>query len=193
MISHRRGALGLLAVAVILALTRNALPAGLMRPPEWLVWPFADWLNAAFAFCQNDLGLMAVTRFAASGIAALLDVTGNLFYGKERWPNLGPLPWTTFAITAGALAYRVAGWRLALFASGTFIWIALMGQWEWAMQTLSVILIAAPVTFAIGLGLGILAWRFALFERILNPFLNIAQSLPQFAYCKSWQYDRYFI
>ena len=56
-----------MAVAVILAFTRNALPAGLMRPPEWLVWPFADWLNAAFAFCQNDLGLMAVTRFAASG------------------------------------------------------------------------------------------------------------------------------
>ena len=182
MMSHRRGALALLALAVALALSHNALPAGLMRPPEWLVWPFADWLNAVFAFCQNDLGMMAVTRFAASGIEALLDVTGNLFYGKERWPNLGPLPWTTFAITAGALAYRVAGWRLALFAAGTFIWIALMGQWEWAMQTLSVILIAAPVTFVIGLGLGILAWRLPLFERILNPFLNIAQSLPQFAY-----------
>ncbi len=182
MTGQRKGALALLTLAVVLALSRNFLPAGLMRPPEWLVWPFADWLNAAFSFCQNDLGLMAVTRFAASGIEFLLDVTGNLFYGKNRWPHLGPLPWTTFAITAGCVAYVLAGRRLALFSAGTFVWIAVMGQWEWAMQTLSVILIAAPITFVIGLGLGILAWRARWVERLLNPLLNIAQSLPQFAY-----------
>ena len=182
MTAQRKGALAFLAVAVALALARNILPAALMRPADWLVWPFADWLNAAFSFSQNDLGLMAVTRFAASGIEFLLDVTGNLFYGKNRWPHLVPLPWTTFAITAGCVAYALAGWRLALFSAGTFVWIAVMGQWEWAMQTLSVILIAAPITFLIGLGLGILAWRAPLFERLLNPFLNIAQSLPQFAY-----------
>ncbi len=182
MTTQRKGALALLALAVALAFARNLLPAGLMRPADWMVWPFADWLNAAFSFAQNDLGLMAVTRFAASGIEFLLDVTGNLFYGKNRWPNLGPLPWTSFAITAGCVAYALAGWRLALFSAGTFVWIAVMGQWEWAMQTLSVILIAAPITFLIGLGLGILAWRAPLFERLLNPFLNIAQSLPQFAY-----------
>lgn len=182
MTAHRKGALVLFALAIVLALAHNVLPAALMRPAEWLVWPFADWLNAAFSFAQNDLGLMAVTRFAASGIEALLDLTGNLFYGKNRWPHLEPLPWTTFAITAGCVAYALAGWRLALFAAGTFVWIAVMGQWEWAMQTLSVILIAAPITFLIGLGLGILAWRAPLFERLLNPLLNIAQSLPQFAY-----------
>lgn len=182
MTAHRKGALVFLALAVGLALARNILPAALMRPADWLVWPFADWLNAAFSFAQNDLGLMGVTRFAASGIEFLLDVTGNLFYGKNRWPHLGPLPWTTLAITVGCVAYALAGWRLALFSAGTFVWIALMGQWEWAMQTLSVILIAAPITFLIGLGLGILAWRAPLFERLLNPFLNIAQSLPQFAY-----------
>ena len=177
-----KAALGFLALALVLALGHDMLPDALLRPASWLVWPFADWLNAGFAFAQNDLGLMAVTRFAASGVEVLLDVTGNLFYGKNRWPHLGPLPWTTLAITAGCLAYTVAGWRLALFAAGTFVWIAIMGQWEWAMQTLSVILIAAPITFLIGLGMGILAWRAPLVERLLNPLLNIAQSLPQFAY-----------
>lgn len=105
MTAHRKGALVLFALAIVLALAHNVLPAALMRPAEWLVWPFADWLNAAFSFAQNDLGLMAVTRFAASGIEALLDLTGNLFYGKNRWPHLEPLPWTTFAITAGCVAY----------------------------------------------------------------------------------------
>lgn len=180
--TRRRGVLALLALALVLALNRNLLPDGLMRPPTWAVWPFADWLNATFAFCQNDLGLMAVTRFFAAGVEGLLDVTGNLFYGKNRWPHLGPMPWTSIALTAGCVAYALAGWRLALFSAGTFVWIAVMGQWEWAMQTLSVILIAAPVTFALGLVLGILAWRYPWVERALNPLLNIAQSLPQFAY-----------
>ncbi len=178
----RHSALALLALAVALALTRSLLPDWLMRPPAWLVWPFADWLNAAFAFCQNDLGLMTITRAFAAGIEALLDVSGNLFYGKNRWPHLGPLPWTTLAITAGCLAYALNGWRLATLAAGTFVWIAIMGQWEWAMQTLSVILVAAPIAFLVGLGLGILAWRSPVVERVLNPLLNIAQSLPQFAY-----------
>ena len=178
----RTGTLILLGLALGLALFRGVVPDGLMRPPHGLVWPFADWLNAAFAFCQNDLGLMAVTRAFAAGIEALLDVTGNLFYGKNRWPHLGPLPWTTLAITAGCLAYALNGWRLACLAAGTFVWIAVMGQWDWAMQTLSVILIAAPIAFLLGLGLGILAWRSVVLERVLNPLLNIAQSLPQFAY-----------
>jgi glycine betaine/proline transport system permease protein len=57
-----------------------------------------------------------------------------------------------------------------------------MGQWKWAMETLSVIVVAVPFSVALGLLMGILAWRSRWAERILNPILNIAQSLPHFAY-----------
>ena len=57
-----------------------------------------------------------------------------------------------------------------------------MGQWKWAMETLSVIVVAAPFSVTLGLVLGMLAWRSPRFERVLNPILNIAQSLPHFAY-----------
>ena len=50
------------------------------------------------------------------------------------------------------------------------------------METLSVIVVAVPFSFALGLLMGILAWRSRWAERILNPILNIAQSLPHFAY-----------
>ena len=49
-------------------------------------------------------------------------------------------------------------------------------------ETLSVIVVAAPLSILLGLALGTLAWRFRIAERILNPLLNIAQSLPHFAY-----------
>jgi glycine betaine/proline transport system permease protein len=172
----------LLALAVLLALGKVLLPAGLIRPPEWLVQPFADWINTAFYFLQNDLGLMALTRAFSDVVEWLLDVTANLLYGKSRWPNIGPIPWVVIAATAFMAGYALKGWRLAALSGGTFVWIALMGQWKWAMETLSVIVVAAPFSVLLGLIMGVLAWRSPRFERILNPILNIAQSLPHFAY-----------
>jgi len=57
-----------------------------------------------------------------------------------------------------------------------------MGQWKWAMETFSVIVVAAPVSVALGIATGTLAWRSRRVEKVLNPILNIAQSLPHFAY-----------
>ena len=178
----RNVALALLALSIGLALAKAVLPDGLIRPPEWLVLPFADWINAAFYFLQNDLGLMAVTRAFSDVVEWLLDVTANLLYGKSRWPNLGPIPWIVVAATAFMAGYALNGWRLAAFSGGTFVWIALMGQWKWAMETLSVIVVAAPFSVMLGVVTGVLAWRSPRFERLLNPVLNIAQSLPHFAY-----------
>jgi glycine betaine/proline transport system permease protein len=172
----------LLALAVGLALFRVFLPLGLVRPPEWLLLPFADWINTVFSFMQNEMGLMSLTRAFSDVVAWLLDVTANLLYGKSRWPNIGPIPWGVIAVTAFMAGYVLKGWRLGLLCGGTFVWIALMGQWKWAMETLSVIVVAAPFSALLGLILGVLAWRSARVESILNPILNIAQSLPHFAY-----------
>ncbi len=177
----RQGQL-LLLTAALIALFKFALPDFLIRPPDWLVWPFADWINWLFVFIKDDLGFMHVTRAFAAGVEWLLDVTANLLYGRNRWPRIGPLPWTFIAITAAVIGYWLNGWRLSLLSGGTFVWIAVMGQWKWAMETLSVIIVAAPIAVLTGLLLGVLAWRHKWAERVLNPLLNIAQSLPHFAY-----------
>jgi glycine betaine/proline transport system permease protein len=182
LLNQRRVALVLLLAALVLVLFRNVLPPALMRIPETLILPFADWINFIFAFVRDDLGLMTATRAFSDVVEFCLDVTANLLYGKSRWPRLGPIPWVVIAVTFGMIGYALAGWRLALISGGTFVWIAVMGQWKWAMETLSVIVVAAPLSIALGLAVGTLAWRSRLAERIVNPLLNIAQSLPHFAY-----------
>ncbi len=172
----------LCAAAITMALGRDMLPDGLIRPPGWMILPFADWINAFFDFLRDDLGLLSVTRSVAGGVEALLDVTANLLYGKNRWPWLGPIPWSVVAITAAVIGYGLGGTRLSVVAGGTFLWIALMGQWTWAMETLSVIFVAAPISVLLGLVTGIAAWRSRWLAAVLNPILNIAQSLPHFAY-----------
>ena len=172
----------LFALALLLVLTKGLLPRELVRPPEWLIFPFANWLNWFFNFIKDDLGFIHLTRALADAVQWLLDITANLLYGKNRWPKLGPIPWTMVAISAAVIGYALNGWRLSLLSGGTFVWIAVMGQSKWAMETLSVIMVAAPFAVLLGLVFGIAAWRKPWFERFLNPLLNIAQSLPHFAY-----------
>lgn len=183
-LSAKTVALGLLALAGLwtLAWYAGLLPDGLHRLPEAAIPPFAAWFDVAFVFVRDDVGLLALTRWLTTGLEWVLDASGNLFYGKNRWPNLGPIPWTALAAVAGVIGFYLGRWKLALLGAGTFTWVALIGQWDIAMETLSVLVVAAPMAFVIGLALGILAWNFPKFDKTLGPVLSVLQTLPFFTY-----------
>ncbi len=172
----------LLVLSIVVAVAKPLLPDFLVRVPDWAILPYDIWLQGVFDFIKDDLGLITLTRGISAGLEWLLDITANLLYGKRRWPNIGPIPWTAIAVVAMVIGYWLQGWRMALLAGGTFVWVALIGQWDLAMQTMSVIAVAAPMAFLIGLILGICAWKFPRFERFLMPVLSILQTLPFFTY-----------
>lgn len=182
--SQTLGAQILVGIAVILTVLHyvGLLPEALFRLPEAMVPNFAAVLDAIFNFVKDDLGLLALTRFLTEGLQWILDVTANLLFGKRRWPNIGPIPWTGVAAVAAVVGYYLGGWRMALLAGGTFIWTALIGQWKIAMETMSVLVVAAPLAFFIGLGLGILAWKKPWVDMALKPILSVLQTLPFFTY-----------
>lgn len=183
-ISKTTAALICVAAAVLLTIAQYAgvLPAVLHRLPESAIPPAADWLDTIFTFVKDDLGLLTLTRFLTGGLEWVLDVTGNLLFGRRRWPYLGPIPWAAIAAAVTVLGFWLGGWRIAVLAGGTFLWTALIGQWELAMQTMSVLVVAAPVAFIIGLSLGITAWKYPRFERAIKPVLSVLQTLPFFTY-----------
>ncbi|WP_299288721.1 ABC transporter permease subunit [uncultured Tateyamaria sp.] len=174
----------LLLVAVMLTALRygGLLPDTLHRIPEAMIPPFAAWLDVFFNFVKDDLGLLTLTRTLTEGLEWLLDITANLMFGKRRWPFVGPIPWTAVAGVAAVIGYYLGGWRMAVLGAGTFIWTALIGQWTIAMETMSVLMVAAPLAFFIGLGLGILAWKYAAVNRAIKPILSVLQTLPFFTY-----------
>ena len=160
----------------------NSLPAGLVRLDQSLVPPFALWLDAIFNYIKDDLGLLVLTRTLTGGLETLLDASANIFYGKRRWPNIGPIPWAALAGVMAVIGYYLGGWRLALLAGGTFVWTALIGQWKIAMQTVSVLAVAVPLAFIIGISLGIWAWKSKWVDSALRPILSVLQTLPFFTY-----------
>jgi glycine betaine/proline transport system permease protein len=98
------------------------------------------------------------------------------------WARMPGLPWTVIAGGATILGYALAGRGLALLVGLSMTYISVFGQWEPAMQTLSFVLVAAPVSVSIGLALGIWAFRSKTVENVLNPLLNMAQIIPHFSY-----------
>lgn len=180
--ARSRVAVTLLLLALALAVVRPLLPDYMIRLPEWAVLPWDVWMQSAFDFIKDDLGLIHVTRTLSAGLEWLLDITANLLYGKNRWPYLGPLAWSAIAAVVAVTGYALKGWKMALLGGATFIWVALVGQWDITMQTMSVIAVAAPVAALLGLVLGILCWKYRRFEAFMLPCLAILQTLPFFTY-----------
>ena len=184
--SFSNAQIGLAFVAAAIVLTTlqyiGLLPAWMHRLPEAIIPNFASVLDTVFNFVKDDLGLLALTRFLTEGLEWLLDFSANIFFGKRRFPNIGPIPWTAMAAVASVIGYYLGGWRLALLGGGTMVWTALIGQWEIAMQTMSVLAIAAPLAFVIGLSLGIAAWKYAWVDKAIKPILSVLQTLPFFTY-----------
>ena len=178
----QRVILGLLGVALALTILRPWLPDGLVRIPESWLLPWRDWIDAVFQKVAFDWGLINVTRTLSAGLEFILDAVANVLYGRARWPRFEALPWTTVGAVAAALGYFLGGWRLALLAGGTFFWAAMIGQWKFTMETLSVIVVAAPFAFLIGGLIGILSWKSKRIEDAVKPLLLVMQVMPFFSY-----------
>jgi glycine betaine/proline transport system permease protein len=54
--------------------------------------------------------------------------------------------------------------------------------WNDAMETFSLIIVALALDLAVGIPLGIAAYRWRLADQILRPFLDLLQTLPAFVY-----------
>ena len=171
-----------LAVAAVLTILRPWLPDGLVRIPEAWLLPWRDWIDAAFQFIVFDLGLINVTRTLTVGLEFVLDAVSNILYGKARWPRFEAMPWPVLAGVVAVIGYYLGGWRLSLLGGGTFVWAAMIGQWELTMETMSVIVVAAPISFTIGMLLGIWSWKSKNVEETIKPLLLVMQVLPFFSY-----------
>lgn len=123
-----------------------------------------------------------VREIMLGGVKTIVTFSGWDWATENQWARWPGLPWTVVAGGAVILGYALSGVGLALFTGFAFGYIAVFGQWEPSMQTLSFVLIAAPLAILIGLVLGVWGYKSKTVETILNPLLNVAQIMPHFAY-----------
>jgi glycine betaine/proline transport system permease protein len=92
------------------------------------------------------------------------------------------LSWPVIVLAAGALAYYISGWRLALGSIVGMLLIGWLGMWELAMDTLSQTILAVVMSLLIGIPLGIWSAYRDLVEKSLRPVMDMLQTIPSFVY-----------
>ena len=126
--------------------------------------------------------IIAFREILIGGVETVVAFTSWDWIDANPWAELPGLPWTTVAAAAIILGYKLNGRGLAIFSAITMIYISVFGQWEPSMQTLSFVMVAAPISFVLGLVFGIWTYRSKRVEAILNPILNVMQTMPHYAY-----------
>ena len=126
--------------------------------------------------------IQTIREFLVGGLKTIVMFTSWDFINDNPWAKLPGLPWTVVTGAAVLLGYNLGGRFLAILVGGSLTYISLFGQWEPAMKTLSLVLVAASISVLFGLLLGIAAYRSRIVEQILSPILGIAQTMPQFSY-----------
>ncbi|MCV9999246.1 ABC transporter permease subunit [Pararhizobium sp. YC-54] len=93
------------------------------------------------------------------------------------------LPWWA-AIIILVLIAQLAGRRVGvtLFVLASFLGLAFIDHFAYAMQTLAIILVCTLICVLIGVPIGIAMSRSNVLERWLTPMLDMLQTLPTFVY-----------
>ncbi|MFT5720589.1 MAG: glycine betaine/proline transport system permease protein [Motiliproteus sp.] len=123
-----------------------------------------------------------IRELLLGGVKTVVAFTSWEFISANEWARIPALPWPAVAAGAALIGHYLGGRSLAMLAGISTLYIAVFGQWTPAMQTLSFVLVAVPLSVFLGLTLGIFAFKNKTFESILAPLLNVAQSMPHFSY-----------
>jgi glycine betaine/proline transport system permease protein len=123
-----------------------------------------------------------IREILLGGIKTIVAFTSWEWSDANEWAVWPALPWTVVSASAIMIGYFLSGRGLAILAAFSTIYISVFGQWEPAMETLSFVLVAAPISFILGLSLGVWAYKSKTTETVLMPLLNVAQTMPHFSY-----------
>jgi glycine betaine/proline transport system permease protein len=91
-------------------------------------------------------------------------------------------PWPVVMLVIIVTAWRSAGERVAIFTTAALTYIAFLGYWAVAMETVALVGAAVIICVAIGIPLGIWFGKSRRAYRMAEPILDLMQTLPAFVY-----------
>lgn len=134
--------------------------------------PLGDWIDS-------------IVRWMISAWDGLFGVIETILLGFHSVFSMiltTPPFWVILLVLIG-LAFLAKGWKLALgSALGLILFVYGVGQWENAMHSLALVLVASLVAIILGVPLGILAARHKAVSVFVRPILDFLQTMPAFVY-----------
>ena len=128
-----------------------------------------------------DEGFRMFTRAYGDSIESFFNPLQYFLIHSERF--MTQTPWPIIMVLIGALAWFgsrsikiVVGSLLALFVIGLF------DMWDDTMKTISMIFVCTVLAIVLGIPIGILMARSDRVQAVINPILDVMQTMPSFVY-----------
>ncbi|WP_203247191.1 ABC transporter permease [Sporosarcina beigongshangi] len=133
--------------------------------------PFADWIDNGVDWLVTTFG----TVF--DGIADLL---AGIVEGSVEGLNM--VPSILLAVLFSLLAWLISTRRIALMSLVGLLFIDYLGYWYPMLQMLALVVTSVAIAIVIGIPLGIWGSQQARARKIINPILDLMQTMPAFVY-----------
>ena len=128
-----------------------------------------------------DDSFRAFTRAYGDTLESLFYPLQQFLIHAERF--MLQTPWPIILAIVLALAWGASrNWKIVVGCLVTLLLIGYFDMWEDTMRTISMIFVCTVLSIAIGIPLGILMSRSETFRRIMNPILDVMQTMPSFVY-----------
>lgn len=133
--------------------------------------PVGDWAESIIDWLTSNV----------AAIFDFIDLTVGWLVETLNTALLSP-PSVVIILVLTLIAWLVRSWQFALATPIGFALVAGMGQWDNAMLTLSLVIIATIVAVIIAVPIGIAAARNAWVSGAVRPLLDFMQTMPAFVY-----------
>jgi ABC-type proline/glycine betaine transport system permease subunit len=133
--------------------------------------PLGDWVED---------GVDVITEYL-SGLFEVIRTVFDAMYEAVDWVFATPPSWVVIVVIV-ALALFARGWTFGAGTAAGLVLIVAVGQWENAMDTLALTLVAAVIAVAVAIPLGIWAARSSTVSAVVRPILDFLQTMPAFVY-----------
>jgi glycine betaine/proline transport system permease protein len=157
------------------------------------LWRFAgDGIPKALAKFPAPAALAAAVAKAIDAAVEWCIVNFALFFDVIRLFLAGVLnvielafvatPWPVIVLVVLLVAWRLAGRLTLLFTAVALAYVGLFGFWEKSMATLALVATSVVVCVAFGLPIGVLCAKSRRTNAVVEPILDVMQTLPTFVY-----------
>jgi glycine betaine/proline transport system permease protein len=149
---------------------------------DWL-WKFPTMDSDTLRILKKnvDEGFRGFTRAYGDSIESFFSPLQSFLIWAERL--LTGMPWPLVILIIAGLAWLASrNWKIVVSCVVTLLLIGWFDMWEDTMKTVSMIFVCTVLSIAIGIPIGIGMSRSNRLQSIVNPVLDVMQTMPSFVY-----------
>lgn len=131
-----------------------------------------DWLESGFDWLERTFS----TFFDV--ISSLLQTVTNTWLGALlNWPDA-----LLMAAILAVIGLLVKDWKLGVLSLALLVFIITVDQWDNAMATLAMVVVAAFFALVIAIPVGVLAAKSQRVSQMVRPVMDLMQTMPAFVW-----------